>query len=346
MITTDDIARRVTLLHAAAARADEHTRAVDPAKLPAKRALRGVPSVHCVDINRGRVATNERGPRTTGEATPMVQQQQDTGRAKPRRGDLSGQRFGLLTVISEAGRNDIGKRLWLCQCDCGGSTHRLTQHLRSGRLSSCGCLHRPCEKHGMEGTPTYCSWSAMRQRCTNPNEGSWENYGGRGITVCDRWLDSFAAFLADMGERPDGLTIDRIDNDGNYEPGNCRWATYSEQNANQRPRRRVDCCVCGTSTLLHDIRQGRCSKCRRFHERYGSERPAVAIPQQFLAAAKRIGLPIDQYMARRDSGQKWCCGCKAWHPTDAFGLSRNRADGLSQQCREWANARLRARRAS
>lgn len=97
-------------------------------------------------------------------------------------------------------------------------------------------------RHGMFGTPTHNSWANMRRRCLDPNSNRYKHYGGRGIKICSRWLDrvhGFKNFLKDMGERPSRLTLDRIDNDGNYEPGNCRWATYSEQTLNQRKRSRV-----------------------------------------------------------------------------------------------------------
>jgi len=116
------------------------------------------------------------------------------------------------------------------------------QNLRTGSAKSCGCLMREsrarrARTHGMVGTPIYYVWDAMIQRCTNPKHPSWANYGGRGITVCERWL-KFENFLAGVGKRPrEGLSIDRKNNDGHYEPGNVRWATRTEQNNNRRPRK-------------------------------------------------------------------------------------------------------------
>lgn len=150
------------------------------------------------------------------------------------RKDMSGRRFGKLTVLGYVGRNKFDHHLWLCRCDCGNETLKTTSSLNSGRTVACGC-YNASRKHGKVGTPEYATWSAMNQRCATPGHQAYADYGGRGIRVCDRWSHSFENFLADMGPRPGkGYSLDRIDNDGNYEPGNCRWSTQEQQMNNRR----------------------------------------------------------------------------------------------------------------
>jgi len=152
--------------------------------------------------------------------------------------DLAGRKFNFLTVLEQAGRSPSGGVMWLCLCDCGEQTRARGCDVSSGRIVSCGCYGRRARReaattHGKSGTPEYFVWNSMRMRCEYPRTPEYPNYGGRGITVCDRWRD-FVNFFEDMGECPPGHSLDRINNDGNYEPGNCRWATAFEQNRNKR----------------------------------------------------------------------------------------------------------------
>jgi hypothetical protein len=150
-----------------------------------------------------------------------------------------GDRFGMLVVTQEAGQSADKHRKWLCICDCGGKKIMQSNSLRAAKNPSCGCASSlPSKlaalKHGYHGTYTYRSWQAAIQRCSNHSSKDYENYGGRGIKICDEWANSFEAFFLHMGELPNGTSLGRKDNDGNYEPGNCRWETASEQAVNKR----------------------------------------------------------------------------------------------------------------
>ncbi len=163
--------------------------------------------------------------------------------------ELSGHVFGRLTVVSRADSTARKEARWNCLCECGKTTTVDSYKLRTGEIQSCGCWHRDrmievFTTHGATRarsmTPEYRTWISMRRRCRKIKDQDYRNYGGRGIAVCQRWL-SFDAFFADMGQRPSPLhSLDRINNDGNYEPGNCRWSTMKEQIANRRTTVLID----------------------------------------------------------------------------------------------------------
>jgi hypothetical protein len=153
--------------------------------------------------------------------------------------DMTEQKWGRLTAIKH-----VAGYAWMFRCDCGTEVVAPGPQVRSGKKRSCGCLRREVSServktHGMTGSPTFISWSGMLRRCENKNSDRYRYYGAKGVCVCDRWRgkDGFSNFLADMGERPAGTTLDRIDPSGNYEPSNCRWATARVQQTNRRNRR-------------------------------------------------------------------------------------------------------------
>lgn len=175
--------------------------------------------------------------------------------------DITSRRFGRLTALSY----NKTRRDWLCECDCGEKRYVRITALVRGRTVSCGCYRRgrasPSTTHGRTETPEYRSWRAMKRRCLNPRASQYSYYGGRGVTVCERWL-TFANFFADMGDKPSPEhSLERLNNDGPYTPDNCIWATRSQQVTNRRPSapRERTCVVCCRAFVTRSSRAKFCS---------------------------------------------------------------------------------------
>lgn len=159
--------------------------------------------------------------------------------------DLTGKRFSRLLVISATEERYLDRQImWKCLCDCGNEILTVSSWLKDGTVQSCGCLNRELTakrnfKHGMTKTDTYRVWRKLFERCYNPKDKAYAYYGGRGISICERWYE-FINFLSDMGLRPKRMQIDRINNNGNYEPSNCRWATSRQNNNNRRDNLKIE----------------------------------------------------------------------------------------------------------
>jgi hypothetical protein len=200
---------------------------------------------------------------------------------------VNAERYGRWRVLGGPVTRSVSGSLrvfWSCVCDCGTARDVQVHDLRSGKSRSCGCLTRETSaaahlRHGHTRRssgpgPEYRVWTSMIQRCTNPARRGYPSYGGRGIVVCERWRD-FPSFLADMGARPAGKTLDRINNDGNYEPGNCRWATQREQCANTRSNKNF---------TINGVTKNQSEWCREFGVPVGTFRSRMKRGQSALSA--------------------------------------------------------------
>lgn len=204
--------------------------------------------------------------------------------------DLTDQQFGRLRAVRLDGKKGC-HAAWLCECQCGQTVRVTSSNLRSGTTQSCGCLNRERVSvalkqsstiHGMRYTRVYNVWLNMKQRCTNPNNDHFPAYGGRGITVCQRWMESFEAFYEDMGDPPsDDHTIDRKNVHGSYEPSNCRWATREMQTSNTQ-----------RSVMLTYMDKTQTAK------QWAIE---LGIPPRTVARRARSGWPIEKILSQIDN---------------------------------------------
>jgi hypothetical protein len=211
--------------------------------------------------------------------------------------ELIGKTFGRWTVIADAG-NKKQASFWYCECDCGTVRTIQGDSLTGGNSKSCGCLNvdnvtTRSTKHGhLKGrvkSKTYNSWTQMKSRCLNPNNPQYKDYGGRGIKICDRWLNSFENFFEDMGKCPEDLTLDRKDNNGNYTPENCRWATRSEQNNNARTNKPIKYkgVTKNLSQWARELNMLVCTLARRFNEYHWDTEKAFNTPLKTCGGPKR-----------------------------------------------------------
>ena len=207
------------------------------------------------DCGTERVVSSELLRRGRSQSCGCLNKERRAEARKAKLEDLTGQKFGRLTAVSRYGFDEFGRQLWTCECECGNTIVAHAYSLKQGHTKSCGCLKKekatanlpsnqvgercPSYKHGGEGTRLYNIWKGMKRRCYNEHDSSYENYGGRGITVCDEWRNDFIPFRdwALSNGYSDDLSIDRIDNDQGYGPDNCRWADRITQRANQRPHK-------------------------------------------------------------------------------------------------------------
>lgn len=176
--------------------------------------------------------------------------------------DLTGLKFGRLTVLFQA--ETTSRTRWFCRCECGNTSTVFGNALMQGLSKSCGCLKselvstlskRVLTTHGQSHSPEYAAWAIAKQRCLNQNDKDYQKYGGRGIRMCSQWQDSFEAFLAHIGPKPKRTFLDRINNDGHYEPGNVRWATPKVSAANRRTKHAPDGKFVSTAGRSHDYRR-------------------------------------------------------------------------------------------
>ncbi len=199
--------------------------------------------------------------------------------------DIKGRTFGKLTVVDFAYTNKHKKSMWLCKCECGKEVVVLGAHLLDGHTQSCGCFKKEASAlrlrtHGKKKTRIYNTWLQMKARCTNPKARDFENYGGRGITICAEWRNDFQTFYdwAMANGYADNLTIDRINVNGNYEPDNCRWVSIQEQQNNKRTNRRIT--YNGETHTLKDWAEITGINYSTLHSRFRAEKEPAVILQK------------------------------------------------------------------